>query len=248
MLRCQQLADRVRAQTVENGAGSGLVGLTLIGRCADEIMAGLSQLAARARRTVWNMQPTVAFDPADPSFELNELSRRRGVDLQFITTQRAVRQSPLLTSCYPFALVGPVHLRTIFIDEDRAVLEGQSMPSGDGTAWLVTRADLVAEVSWIWHETKRLSRAAVPEGSPPPLTKRQFAVACLMATGVKDSSIAHELGVSPRTVATDVERVFQILGATSRLQAGLFMRGRSPNGRRPRPSSPDLSSVPVQNP
>lgn len=226
--RCWQLSARLADLTIEAGTIRDLVGLTLIGRGTDEILVGLSKLAPKARRTVWNMQPSLPFDPVDPTVALNDLSRARGVDLQLITSQRAVLQNPLLTSLFPAVLVGPVHLRTILIDHVGAVLEGPPMPSGDGTAWLVTRTDLVDEARLIWRETRRLSRIALPEGAAAPLTKRQYAVACRMASGVKDAAIAREFGVSVRTVGNEVDAVFRVLGATSRCEAGLLMRGGSP--------------------
>jgi DNA-binding CsgD family transcriptional regulator len=231
--RCKQLSARVADLTIEVGTVRDLVGLTLVGRGGDEIVAGLTRLEPRARRTVWNMQPNQRFDPDEPTDALNERSRARGVDCQLITSQRAVSQNPLLTSHHPNVLVGPVYLRSILIDRVCAVLEGQSMPNGDGTAWLVTRSDLVAEARWIWLETRRLSQGALPDGAPAPLTRRQYAVACRMANGAKDVTIARELRISARTVVTEVDAVLQLLGTTSRCKAGLLMRGRSPNGRTP---------------
>jgi DNA-binding CsgD family transcriptional regulator len=231
--RCQRLSSLVADLTTDAGADRELVGLKLIGRGEKEILAGLTRLQPQARRSVWNMQPSLPFDPAEPTKALNDRSRARGVDLQLITSQRTVHQNPLLTSSCPALRVGPVHLRGILIDQKGAVLEGRSMPSGDGTAWLVTRSDLVAAVGWIWVATRRLSRAALPEGAPAPLTKRQYKVACLMATGAKNATIARELGISARTVVTEVDAVLHLLGANSRCAAGLLMRGRSPNGRVP---------------
>lgn len=231
--RCQQLSASVAGLTLEAAAGHGPVGVTLIGRDADEILAGLTRLAPRAQRTVWNMQPSLPFDPEDRLHAVDERSKAHGVDLQLITSQNSVNKNPLLTSTHPTVLVGPVHIQTLLIDQACAVIAGPSTPSGDGTAWLVTRTDLVAAVGKIWLETRRLSRVALPEGAPTPLTKRQCAVARRMATGAKDSTIARELGVSARTIVTEVDAVFQLLGTTSRCEAGLLMCGGSPYGRYP---------------
>lgn len=84
--RCRQLSARLADLTIEAGTSRDLVGLTLIGRGTDEILVGLSKLAPKARRTVWNMQPSLPFDPVDPTVALNDLSRARGVDLQLITS------------------------------------------------------------------------------------------------------------------------------------------------------------------
>lgn len=229
--QCQRLSASVADLTIEATIGQEPVGVTLIGRGTDEILAGLTRLAPRAQRTVWNMQPSLPFDPEDPLHILNERLRARGIDLQLITSQLCVHKNPLLTSTHPAVLVGPVHLGTILIDQACAVIEGPSTPSGDGTAWLITRTDLVAAMTRIWHQTRRLSRFALPEGASPPLTKRQYTVACRMATGAKDATIARELGVSARTIVTEVDAVFRLLGTTSRCEAGLLMRGGSPYGR-----------------
>ena len=229
--RCQQLSASVADLTIEAAEGHEPAGVTLIGRGTVEILAGLSRLAPKARRTVWNIQPSLPFDPEDRLHPLDERSKARGVDLQLITSQYSVNKNPLLTSTHPTVLVGPVHVQTILIDQACAVVAGPSTPSGDGTAWLVTQTDLVAAIARIWLETRHLSRVALPEGVPSPLTKRQCAVARRMAAGAKDSTIARELGVSARTIVTEVEAVFQLLGTTSRCEAGLLMRGGSPYGR-----------------
>jgi DNA-binding NarL/FixJ family response regulator len=57
----------------------------------------------------------------------------------------------------------------------------------------------------------------------PALTSRQLAIGRLMATGVKDATIARELGVSLRTVRSEISALITGLGATSRFQAGCLL-------------------------
>lgn len=45
-----------------------------------QIGSHLARLEPSARHTVWNMQPDLFYDPHDPSPELNEASRSRGVE------------------------------------------------------------------------------------------------------------------------------------------------------------------------
>ncbi|MFI5708397.1 response regulator transcription factor [Kribbella sp. NPDC051620] len=58
---------------------------------------------------------------------------------------------------------------------------------------------------------------------PPVLSHRQLAVGELMATGAKDAAIARQLGVSLRTVRSEISALVAALGATSRFQAGCLL-------------------------
>jgi DNA-binding NarL/FixJ family response regulator len=58
---------------------------------------------------------------------------------------------------------------------------------------------------------------------PPALTSRQLAIGELMATGDKDAAIARQLGISLRTVRTEIGALIAGLGATSRFQAGCLL-------------------------
>ena len=57
----------------------------------------------------------------------------------------------------------------------------------------------------------------------PALSSRQLAIGRLMATGVKDATIARELGLSLRTVRSEISALIAELGATSRFQAGCLL-------------------------
>lgn len=57
----------------------------------------------------------------------------------------------------------------------------------------------------------------------PELSRRQLAIGRLMATGVKDAAIARELGLSLRTVRSEISALITGLGATSRFQAGCLL-------------------------
>lgn len=57
----------------------------------------------------------------------------------------------------------------------------------------------------------------------PALSPRQLAIGRLMATGVKDATIARELDLSIRTVRSEISALITALGATSRFQAGCLL-------------------------
>ena len=58
----------------------------------------------------------------------------------------------------------------------------------------------------------------VPSG-PPRLTDRETTILRLVATGRTNSAIAHQLQLSPRTVAKHLEHVYRKLGVSSRAAA-----------------------------
>jgi DNA-binding NarL/FixJ family response regulator len=60
--------------------------------------------------------------------------------------------------------------------------------------------------------------AWTPGDSMPPLTAREREVVHLASRGMSNKAIAHELGISPRTVEGHLNRVFEKLGATSRTE------------------------------
>jgi DNA-binding NarL/FixJ family response regulator len=70
----------------------------------------------------------------------------------------------------------------------------------------------------------------LPLGARPPLTERQLDVARLLCVGEKDTVIARQLTLSPRTVEREVSAILAALGAGSRAEAVLLMRGRGVNG------------------
>lgn len=57
-----------------------------------------------------------------------------------------------------------------------------------------------------------------PDDSVPPLTTRESEVVRLVSRGMSNKAIAHELGISPRTVEGHLNHVFEKVGATSRTE------------------------------
>jgi HD-GYP domain-containing protein (c-di-GMP phosphodiesterase class II) len=61
------------------------------------------------------------------------------------------------------------------------------------------------------------------QGWPAGLTDREVEVLCLLARGMSNRDIADRLFISPKTVGTHVEHVYQKLGVSSRAAAALFV-------------------------
>ncbi|GAA2837867.1 response regulator transcription factor [Kribbella solani] len=55
------------------------------------------------------------------------------------------------------------------------------------------------------------------------LTSRQVTIGRMMATGAKDAAIARDLGLSLRTVRSEISALIAGLGAKSRFQAGCLL-------------------------
>jgi DNA-binding CsgD family transcriptional regulator len=60
-------------------------------------------------------------------------------------------------------------------------------------------------------------------GGPPRLTPRQLRVMALVARGATDRAIAHELGISRRTVGKHLENTYAVLGVHDRTSAALLV-------------------------
>jgi DNA-binding NarL/FixJ family response regulator len=57
------------------------------------------------------------------------------------------------------------------------------------------------------------------EGRPTPLSKREREILQKVADGATTRQVASDLGISPHTVKTHLERIFEKLGANDRAQA-----------------------------
>ena len=84
----------------------------------------------------------------------------------------------------------------------------------------VRREDFAPEVVCEVYElgSRRRTPVAVSE-----LSSRQVAIGRMMSTGAKDAAIARDLGLSLRTVRSEISALIAGLGAKSRFQAGCLL-------------------------
>jgi NarL family two-component system response regulator LiaR len=89
---------------------------------------------------------------------------------------------------------------------------------------LVNAARLALEGKAVIHP--QLTRAFIEEVQiaekrveSPPLSKREKEILQKVAYGATTKEVAHDLGISPHTVKTHLERIFEKLGANDRAQA-----------------------------
>jgi len=90
-------------------------------------------------------------------------------------------------------------------------------------AELVNAARLAMEDKAVIHPS--LTRAFIEEvrfvdrRPDAPLSKREIEILQMVAYGGTTKEVAHDLGISPHTVKTHLERIFEKLGANDRAQA-----------------------------
>jgi DNA-binding CsgD family transcriptional regulator len=190
----------------------------------------LQRIAPAATTSSWVMQPQYTYDPEEQGLALTRAARSRGIETELITLPATVDTHPLLSSLFPRTLLGPVFLRGLVIDSRHAIVGGPADGTGRRVAWYTTAREVVDDVIDLWRATLPLCRPILEPGQDPPLTERQLEVARLLCLGEKDQAIARALQLSARTVEREVRAVLDALGAASRTQAVLLMRGRGVNG------------------
>ena len=227
-LRADQIRARLAAEASHADGGRSRL---LIGPQA--LVAELAVLQPQARRTCRITQPRYYYDPEDPGIPLVRQARARGVETELITSRVTLRTHPLLPSLFPAALVGPVFLRSLVLDERVLVVEGPHTADGERTSWVTEIPEVVRAVAELWRLTVPRCTPILPPGTPPPLTQRQLEVSRLVAVGKSDATIARMMHLSERTVEREMAAVLAELGARNRTEAVLLMRGRGVNGGQP---------------
>lgn len=90
--------------------------------------------------------------------------------------------------------------------------------AADGSAWLSRRA---AEI--VLGRLRETDPASVADASLlEQLSPREVDVLKLLARGMENAQIAHELDISPRTVKNHVSNILSKLGLTSRVEAATY--------------------------
>jgi DNA-binding NarL/FixJ family response regulator len=102
-------------------------------------------------------------------------------------------------------------------------ISGERTESFDRAAGMLLGADDYLTKPFAPAELVGCVNAAIErtraEGRRGPLTVREHEVLELLASGLAQGAIAAQLEISPRTVATHIERILAKLGARSRAQA-----------------------------
>lgn len=116
----------------------------------------------------------------------------------------------------------PVQMK--IVDRRQILLQGPEV-NGEPSVMAVTSGPCV-EAAWRYWDAVLATSIAAAEVRPRPthLTARQQQVVALLADDLGDEAIAATIGVSVRTVRTDIAAVLDTLGVKSRFAAGLRLR------------------------
>jgi DNA-binding NarL/FixJ family response regulator len=112
--------------------------------------------------------------------------------------------------------------RAAIADAIRAGVSGYLLKDVSATE-LIQAARLALEGKAVIHPT--LTRAFIEEiqyvetPRETPLSKRESQILQKVAYGATTKEVAHDLGISPHTVKTHLERIFEKLGTNDRAQA-----------------------------
>lgn len=112
--------------------------------------------------------------------------------------------------------------RTALADAMRAGVSGYLLKDVSA-AELIQAGKLALEGKAVIHPT--LTRAFIEEAQyadhrpGTPLSRRESEILQMVAYGATTKEVAHKLGISPHTVKTHLERIFEKLGANDRAQA-----------------------------
>jgi DNA-binding CsgD family transcriptional regulator len=119
-------------------------------------------------------------------------------------------------------LIGIAKVQMKIVDRTFVLLQGPVI-DGDLTVMAVRDPRCLAAAWEYWH---RIMDSAYPVAEHPvtlgrDLSVRQRQIVALLAADAHDDAIASSLGVSVRTVRSDIAEVMRILGVRSRFAAGV---------------------------
>jgi DNA-binding CsgD family transcriptional regulator len=117
-----------------------------------------------------------------------------------------------------------VPMNMILADQDFALIPLD--PENPALGAIFTRGpalvrSYLALYEYCWHTATPFGDTADTEQGGDGLTEQQQAALRMLATGMKDEKIARSLGVSLRTVSRLLSEAMQMLGASSRFEAGV---------------------------
>ncbi|WP_285743480.1 LuxR C-terminal-related transcriptional regulator [Lentzea sp. NBRC 105346] len=205
---------------------------------AEELVEHATVLATR--EILWMYPVIAATDQHARSLSRNRLARERGVEVRAIMQTSPAEGTQSTAYLRKLAAMG-VQMRTslllpyrlLVVDESLALVSAAHRPDDEPGAVLLVRDPTVVRLlrrmfEFCWDGTT--NALPVPElvaesADRPAATLRldtqQLLVLRLWACGRKDSTIARELQVSPRTLRRIVSSLLRRLGVSSRFEAGL---------------------------
>ncbi len=217
-------------EDVRQRCSSGLLpaGVRWVGRNLGQVRTQLMTLRPRVMESLVPMTTSgvlETFDDYDRQLIEDGVERLDlyNPDGMWGDVAQVLAASPIL----PYARFANVTVQIRIYDRRAVVIEGPRIDD-ERTALMVSRSDVVEAARDLFLTAVAMSvpaEAAMSDDPRPWLTPRQRRVVALLTADRHDDEIAQELGVSVRTVRSDIEVVRRVLGVRTRFAAG-FQLGR----------------------
>ncbi|GAB2978310.1 hypothetical protein GCM10027076_15110 [Nocardioides montaniterrae] len=207
------------------GTEAPLPGTTIRAVGIVDIRAVLQQLSAEASETL-SVRSSVTAESLvlnhDTNVALAALGKRMTGLFDFATTEPAARAwLAAATSANYRYCHGAAGLQFKTFDRRLLVVPGPRIDS-EPSLLAITVPEIVQSAMALFRKLMR-SGFPVTSSEPPTegFTPRQWRIAMLMANDLGDEAIAQRLGVSLRTVRSDIAALMRALGVQSRFAAGI---------------------------
>ncbi|MGW7428903.1 helix-turn-helix transcriptional regulator [Streptomyces sp. NPDC054861] len=221
-MQVEELADRLRARPHR---GTQVVEL-LEGE--DAVLAAVSRLQLEAREEIVAIDaPPYIGGQSNP----NDLELRRledGVAYRFVYAREALASPEHMAAMHRCIDAGEqarilpdVTLKMFIVDRTTAMLPVSYTDQDPSIRLLVHESALVDALvccfESLWARATPIGATAAPRGP----SERDRELLSLMASGMKDRTIARTLGVTERTVGRRLTELMAELGVETRFQAGV---------------------------
>ncbi|WP_433262120.1 helix-turn-helix domain-containing protein [Actinosynnema sp. CS-041913] len=232
-VRVEDLAHRLRSGPPRTGSAVELV------EGEDAVIASVTRLQAHARKEVLAVDaPPYLGGQWNPNdFEITQLES--GVEYRFVYSADSL-STPLhvanMRRCVEAGeqarVLPDASMKMLIVDRHTALMPA-SYQHPDAAVRLLVRESALVDVlvccfEGMWARATPVVAGEAPDGvlakaaDKPGLSPRDGELLSLLASGMKDRSIARALGVTERTVGRRVTELMTELGAQSRFQAGLL--------------------------
>ncbi|MGA8977745.1 MAG: helix-turn-helix transcriptional regulator [Pedococcus sp.] len=210
------------AATLDLAGDSAGVKVLAVGKDVNPTIMGL----ARGWRELLSVKASGPAEVLRASLPNNRVCMDRGMRMHSVfDAERLTLEEQLLLvgenlPCYRFSFV-PVQMKIV---ERRSVLLQGPFVDGQPSVMEVSSPRVVAAAVRYWRE---VIRSSTPSTGPAHLlehfTARQVQIMVLLRQDLHDEDIADALGISVRTVRSDIATIMQDLGVRSRFAAGAHL-------------------------
>jgi DNA-binding CsgD family transcriptional regulator len=221
-------------------AGQGISDLIEVVTGLDAIRHRFQQVqhAAGEQLRMFVTSPYIAVRPGENSAEPAALDRGVGIR---VVIERAVLAEPegtaeaiqSLRRGVQIRVVDRLPMKLVLADTDLALVPLEVAPGGEPGAVLLQRSGLLSALDALfealWQRGHPLERAALeggpvgePEDGPEAVTPLDRQILALLLAGLTDQAVAHQLGISLRSLQRRLRHLQDLAGVGSRMQLGWY--------------------------